>query len=231
MRITVIAAILVGLNAQQAPRSTADGVYAPAQAERGRALYGTTCQVCHAADLSGGVGSALKGDQFKSDWGGLPLARLFDRIRTMPPGAPEPQPDGAAVELLAHLLEGNGFPSGETLSIEQLEDIRFQSGEPSDVPDFALVQVFGCITSRTPGEWMVTSATVPVRTTNPESSSEDERLRHAETRGDATFRLMNAFPSPANLAGHRAEVKGFLIRGSTDSINVTALTSVASSCN
>ena len=76
----------------------------------------------------------------------------------------------------------------------------------------------------------ITSATAPVRTTNPEPSPEDERLRRAASRGDATFRLLNAFPSPANLDGHLAEVKGFLIRGSIDTINVTALTSVTSSC-
>ena len=231
MRITVFAAILVSLNAQQAQRSTADGVYSPEQAERGRGRYASACQGCHAADLSGGVGSALKGDRFRSDWGGLPLARLFERIRTMPPGASTPQPEDAAVELLAHILAGNGFPAGETLSIERLDDIRFQSGERSDaVPDFALVQVFGCITSRTPGEWLITSATAPVRTTNPEPSPEDERLRRAASLGDATFRLLNAFPSPAKLDGHLAEVKGFLIRGSIDTLNVTALTSVAAAC-
>jgi mono/diheme cytochrome c family protein len=231
MRLTVIVVILTGLTVLEAQRSTADGVYSLDQAERGRGRYASACQGCHAADLSGGVGSALKGDQFRSDWGGLPLARLFERIRTMPPSASAPQPEDAAVELLAHVLAANGFPPGETLSIERLDDIRFQSGERSDaVPDFALVQVFGCITSRTPGEWLITSATAPVRTTNPEPSPEDERLRHAASRGDAAFRLLNAFPSPAKLDGHLAEVKGFLIRGSMDSINVTALTSVTSAC-
>jgi mono/diheme cytochrome c family protein len=229
MRVTVVAAILIGLTVQAAQRSTADGVYSAAQAERGRVLYGATCQGCHADDLSGGVGSALKGDQFKSDWGGLPLARLLERIRTMPPGAPAPQPEANAVDLLAHLLAVNGFPPGQALSLDHLEQVRFQSGEL--VPNFALVQVVGCVTSRTPGEWLVTSATAPVRTSNPEASPLDERVRYAASRGDATFRLMNAFPSPASLAGHRAEVKGFLIRGATDSINVTVLSSVADSCN
>ena len=230
MRFTVIAAVLIGLSAQAAQRSTADGAYSPAQAERGRALYGANCQGCHAADLSGGVGSALKGEKFQSDWGGLPLARLFERIRTMPPGAPAPPAEEAAVELLAHILASNGLPPGETLSIERLEDIRFQSGAASNVvPDFALVQVFGCITGKT-DEWLVTSATLPVRTTNPEPSPEDERLSHSTRRGDASFRLMNAYPSPAKYAGHRAEVKGFLIRGPVDRINVTALTSVTTSC-
>jgi mono/diheme cytochrome c family protein len=230
MRFTVIASVLIALNAQGAQRSAADGVYSADQAERGRGRgrYASTCQGCHAADLSGGVGSALKGDKFKSDWGGLPLARLFERIRTMPPSAPAPQPEDAAVELLAHILAANDFPAGESLSIERLEDIRFQSGEL--VPNFALVQVFGCIASRTPGEWVITSATAPVRTTNPEPSPEDERLRHASSRGDATFHLMNAYPTPAKLDGHLAEIKGFLIRGSTDAVNVTALTSVAPSC-
>jgi hypothetical protein len=194
-------------------------------------LYAASCQGCHADDLSGGVGSALRGDQFARNWNGLPLARLFERIRTMPPGATAPQPDDAAAELLAHLLAANGFRSGETLSIQQLENIRFQSGEQSDAaPDFALVQVFGCVTGRPPGEWQITSATAPVRTTNPEPSPADERQSHASSRGDATFRLMNAYPSPAALAGQRAEVKGFLIRGTTDSINVTALTSLGASC-
>ena len=228
MRFTVIAAILVGLNAQQAQRSTADGVYASAQAERGRALYATTCQGCHAADLSGGNGSALKGDRFMSGWAGLPLARLFERIRAMPPGAPAPPPEAATLDLLAHLLAANGFPPGETLAIERLEHIQFQSGEL--VPNSGLVQVVGCIESRTASEWLLTSATAPIRTTNPEPSSEEERLRHASSRGDATFRLMNAYPSPAKFAGHRAEIKGFLIRGSVDTINVTALTSVAPAC-
>ena len=92
------------------------------------------------------------------------------------------------------------------------------------------MQVFGCIESRTASEWLLTSATVPIRTTNPDPAPEEERLRHASSRGDATFRLLNAFPSPAKLDGHLAEVKGFLIRGSIDSINVTALTSVAAAC-
>jgi hypothetical protein len=131
------------------------------------------------------------------------------------------------VELLAHVLAANGFPTGETLSIGRLEDIRFQ-GEL--VPNFALVQVFGCVRASAATEWVVTRATAPVRTTNPEPSPEAERLRHTTSRGDATLRLMNAFPSPATLEGHLAEVKGFLIRGSTDAINVTALTSVAAEC-
>lgn len=227
MRLTLIAAILTGLVVQEARRSTADGIYSADQAERGRGRYDSTCQGCHAADLGGGVGSALKGDKFKSDWSGLPLARLFERIRTMPPNTGTLQPEDAAVELLAHVLAVNGFPPGETLSIERLEDIQFQ-GEL--VPNFALVQVVGCVTSRTPGEWLLTNATAPVRTTNPEPSPENERPRDAASRGDGTFRLLNAFPSPARLDGHLVEVKGLLIRGSTDAINVTALTSVVAAC-
>ena len=228
MRLTLIAAIVATLTVQEARRSTADGIYSADQADRGRERYASTCQGCHAADLTGGVGSALKGDKFKSDWGGLPLARLFERIRTMPPNAGAPQPEAAAIELLAHVLSENGFPPGETLSIGRLDDIRFQSGEL--VPNFALVQVVGCVKAGASNDWLLTNSTPPVRTTNPEPSPENERLRDATSRGDATFRLLNAFPSPAKLDGQRAEAKGFLIRGPPDAINVTSLTSVAESC-
>ena len=231
MRLTLITAILASLTVQEARRSTADGVYSTGQADRGRGRYASTCQGCHAANLSGGVGSALKGDKFKSDWGGLPLTRLFERIRTMPPNAGAPQPEDAAIELLAHVLAENGFPPGETLSIDRLDDIRFQSGEQADaVPNFALVQVVGCVSAGKSNDWFLTNATAPIRTTNPESSPENERLRYASSRGDATFRILNAFPSPAQLDGHLAEAKGFLIRGAPDAINVTSLTGVAGSC-
>jgi mono/diheme cytochrome c family protein len=224
MRLTLVLAWLA-LVAQA--RQTATGaVYSRAQAERGRARYDLTCQRCHAADLSGGAGSALKGETFLSDWQGLPLARLFERIRTMPPDA-SPPPADEALDILSYVLSVNGLPAGDPLSIERLEDVRLGAGSAT-VPDFALVQVLGCVASGTAGEWLVTRATAPVRTTNPEPSPTDEQPQGA--RGEATFRLLNAYPSPAKLAGQLVEVKGFLIRGAVDAINVTALTRRASVC-
>jgi mono/diheme cytochrome c family protein len=226
-----VAALLAGIAAHGAQQSTVDGIYSTDQAARGRARYETTCQGCHAADASGGVGSALKGEKFISDWSGLPLARLFERIRTMPPNAPAPQAEDAAMELLAYVLAVNSFPAGEPLRADGVERIRFtpQRG-PDGVPDFALVQVFGCIRRGAAGEWLVTAATSPARTKDPDSSSNDEQTRAAALAGSGTFRLLNAFPSPERFQAHLVEVKGFLIRGAVDGINVTALSTVAPTC-
>ena len=172
MRVTVIAAILLSLNAQQhsGPPPTASTLLK--QAERGRRRYASTCQGCHAADLSGGVGSALKGDRFRSDWGGLPLARLLERIRTMPPGAPAPQPEDAAVELLAHILAGNGFPAGKSTRLNGLTIFVFSpASDPTPCRISHSCRSSAASSSRTPGEWLITSATAPVRTTNPETLS------------------------------------------------------------
>ena len=230
MRSSVLVVTLAGLIAQDRQQSTTDGIYSPAQAERGRARYEATCQGCHAADLSGGVGSALRGDKFLSDWSGLPLARLFERIRTMPPNAQAPQTEEATADLLAYVLAANKFPSGEALHVDRVEHIRFATGDaPDAVPDFALVQVLGCIRRETADEWVVTAAQAAVRTRDPEPSAPDRR-REAHIRGTETFRLMNAYPKPDKLEGHLAEVKGFLIRGARNSINVTAITDVAPTC-
>ena len=76
--------------AQQAPaisstgpaQSVWDGIYTEEQAKRGRALYSETCAACHAADLSGGeMAPALAGTDFMSNWNGLSVDDLFERIK------------------------------------------------------------------------------------------------------------------------------------------------------
>jgi mono/diheme cytochrome c family protein len=227
----VLAAILGIPAAQDLSRSTVDGVYSPSQAERGRQQYELTCQACHAPDLSGGVGSALKGETFITAWTGLPLARLFERIRTMPPDSPAPLADAVVIDVLAYVLAENAFPPGEPLSASQIGTIRFGSGRESDAPpESGLVLVFGCVERGADGGWHVSRATAPVRTRNPDSSPADERARMSPPGEGGTFRLLNAYPSPERVAGHFVEVKGFLIRGPIAALNVTAMASVTPTC-
>jgi mono/diheme cytochrome c family protein len=231
MRSALMVSFAAALAAQEAQRTTADGVYSLAQAERGRGRYEAVCQSCHAPDLSGGVGSALKGDTFTTNWSGLPLARLFERVRTMPPDSPSPLSDEAAEDLVAYLLSVNGFPAGDPIARGGVEEIRFGSSEaPDAVPNFALVQVFGCIRRGPDGGWLAVNATPPVRTRDPDASPAGGSPRDQPPGGSGTFRLLNAFPSPEKFDGQLAEAKGFLIRGDVDSINVTALSSVAPAC-
>jgi S-disulfanyl-L-cysteine oxidoreductase SoxD len=229
----LLAAPILALAAQGTSRSTTDRVYTAAQAERGRAHYETTCQPCHGADLRGGVAAALVGDAFVADWSGLGLDRLFDRVRTMPPNTPQRLGDEASADVLAFLLSANGFPSGEEeLIADAIEQIRMErSGGVEEVPNFALVQIVGCLTRSADG-WIVNAASAPVRTKDPDASAGDERTRAASLpRGQHAFRLLNAYPSPEKLDGHTVEAKGFLIRRPADSINVTSLGSLAPACD
>ena len=56
------------------------------QAGRGKSLYNEHCASCHADTLMGGeMSPPLVGGDFLSNWNGLTLGELFERIRTTMP--------------------------------------------------------------------------------------------------------------------------------------------------
>jgi mono/diheme cytochrome c family protein len=109
-----------------------DGVYTEVQATRGAAFYTEHCAVCHGASL-GGVGEApaLTGARFVSDFDGLSLGELFERIKTtMPLNNAGGLTRDQYADILAFVLKSNGFPSGQTELYrrrEYLDTIAFES--------------------------------------------------------------------------------------------------------
>ncbi|WP_421932846.1 c-type cytochrome [Phenylobacterium sp.] len=101
--------------AQDTPRSVWDGVYSEAQAERGQAAYAQACGMCHGVGLTGlGEAKPLTGPEFLSNWNGLTLGDLFDRIRTtMPLNKPRSLTKEQYADILAYLLKFDGFPAGQ----------------------------------------------------------------------------------------------------------------------
>ena len=90
---------------------------APGTAEAqpdGRALFTANCAACHGADLGGtGEAPALSGPKFLSDFDGLSLGDLFDRIRaTMPQDNPGSLTRDQVADILAYLLKANALPAG-----------------------------------------------------------------------------------------------------------------------
>ena len=218
-------------------RTVLDGVYTAAQANRGKAHYEVNCRSCHGADLSGGSVRALAGEDFISNWRGVKLDSMFDRVRTMPPvtetNAAVRLADEAYLDIITYVLEVNGFPAGtEELTPKMLTGILIEGNDgPQPVPNFALVQVVGCLTRGPDGTWVVTDASEPVRTKDPEASKDDELKDVGMTAlGTRTFRLLNVYPNPDAYEGHTVETKGFLIRGPDDSVNVTALENLGPTC-
>ncbi|HYR84049.1 MAG TPA: c-type cytochrome [Terriglobia bacterium] len=216
-------------------KSIWEGVFTVEQAARGKTQYETSCGRCHGADLSGGIGQQLKGDVFVRGWYGYPLNSLFSRIRsTMPSGAARSLSDDVYLDIVAYLLQANGFPSGSSaFRTESLESIRIEGKEgPQPIPNYALVRVVGCLTQGPQNSWMLTNTSEAVRTRDPEASK-DEELKNsiAKKPGTRQLRLMNIYPVPDPYKGHKVEVKGFLIQGAGEHLNVNALQTLASTCS
>ena len=121
--------------AQSQTASVWDGVYTDAQAMRGEAGFAAHCANCHGANLSGtGEAPALAGPQFLSDFDGLTLGDLFDRIRTtMPQDNPGSLTRDQYADILAFILKANALPPGiKELDrrSEYLKAIGFSAAKP-----------------------------------------------------------------------------------------------------
>jgi cytochrome c len=116
------------------PHSVWDGVYTDEQAKRGEPLYQQKCASCHGDKLTGGESAPpLAGGQFLSNWNGLTLDILFERIRlTMPSDNPARVGKPAKVDILAYVLSMNKFPSGKSelqSRAELLKEIMIEASQ------------------------------------------------------------------------------------------------------
>jgi cytochrome c len=115
-------------------RSVWDGVYTEEQAKRGEQLYHLRCASCHGDKLTGGESAPpLAGGQFLSNWSGLTLDVLFERIRlTMPSDNPAKVGRIPKADVLAYMLSMNRFPSGKTelqYKAEWLKEILIEANK------------------------------------------------------------------------------------------------------
>jgi mono/diheme cytochrome c family protein len=136
MRWLILAMLVAVADTAQAQTvSIWDGVYSEGQAGRGNTGFASHCASCHGASLGGtGEAPALVGPQFLSDFDGLSLGDLFDRIRTtMPQDKPGGLTRDAYADILAFLLQANGLPSGAReldRRSEYLKAIGFSAARP-----------------------------------------------------------------------------------------------------
>src|SRR5690348_11754654 len=119
----------------QTTHSVWDGIYTAEQASRGAAVYSAQCASCHGTDLTGGESAPpLTGGEFTSNWNGLTLGDLFERIRiSMPANNPGKLTREQNSDVIAYILSANQFPAGKTEldhQPEALKQIRFDSVKP-----------------------------------------------------------------------------------------------------
>ena len=99
----------------QPTRSVWDGVYTDEQAARGEVLYVETCLTCHGEGMQGGDEvPSLSGGDFTASWNGVTLGDMLERQRiSMPFDDPGTLSRQRNADVIAYILQFNGFPAGE----------------------------------------------------------------------------------------------------------------------
>lgn len=176
-------------------------------------------------------GPALRGDGFLANWLNSSVNSLFTKLRfSMPATYPETVSDSDKLLVLAYLLEVNGFPAGlselqqEERSLEAIQIVKQGSKE---IPNFALVNVTGCLEAGPNKTWTLARASDPVVTREGESAEAPQAL------GGKTFLLVSAGAfSPESHQGEKMQARGLLyVEPEESRLNVTALDRVAANCS
>lgn len=98
-----------------AATTTWDGVYSETQAKTGEAVFTEFCSECHGPDLTGREQApALAGLGFLDKWNKASVRKLLELVEQMPPDQPKTLTPQQYVDVVAYLLNANGFPAGST---------------------------------------------------------------------------------------------------------------------
>jgi mono/diheme cytochrome c family protein len=215
------------------------GVYSAEQAEEGQTLFESNCSTCHKSDLSGDRGPALIGNTFFSSWEAGSVNKLYTKIKeTMPRNrATTSLTADDYLAIVAYILQANEFPPSKTdtqLSADLLDDIPIarKAGQGPTIPNFALVQVVGCLTQGQDKQWRLTSTSEPVLSKDQLATLHELQDAVAKPLGTDTFVLHSiARFKPETLRGQRLEARGLIYKAATESLlSLTSLQVVDSRC-
>jgi mono/diheme cytochrome c family protein len=99
-------------------KTTRDKIFSKEQAARGAALFGKTCAACHDAakktpDKTPGPPLVGAGSMFVENWKDHTIGEIFTTIlTTMPNDGSVVLTENDTADLVAHLLQSNGYPDG-----------------------------------------------------------------------------------------------------------------------
>lgn len=113
LTLTAAGPVLAGAPAE---KTVWDQVYTEAQAARGVQTFSEHCALCHAESMHGGPGgaTALIGPEFQFLWNDKSVGALLTILRAkMPPGEAGSLSDQEYADIVAAILQRNGFPAGE----------------------------------------------------------------------------------------------------------------------
>ena len=121
----------------------ATGYYTKDQATAGQAVFDQTCSICHGQHLEGKAGPALSGQQFLSvsQFQKLTAEYLYKFMsKQMPANAPGSLSKAQYLDVLAYILEVNGYPAGSqklTADDQMLSQIKIEPTGKSQGESYA----------------------------------------------------------------------------------------------
>ena len=235
------ALLLTPLTASAAQSSIASlpriwsGVYTKAQAQRGEHAFDAHCARCHGHDMTGGDGPALIGGTFHRNWVGRNAERMFKKIlEQMPPQETSAVSEQEKLDVLAYILEMNGFPSGLAelpLNRAVLAGIDIVGKEGlGPPPSGATVAVAGCLVKDASG-FTIQRAQEPTLSSLDDIPPNEVKDAITASPGKLTFRLLDLSPTPGQHVNKKVLGRGLLIRGPENRLNVLHLEVIAPTCN
>jgi alcohol dehydrogenase (cytochrome c) len=120
-RLVSIALLALAGCAQTGAQSggmSSDGETAAAQIAHGADVYAGHCASCHGANLEGKSALSLAGTEAGQRWQGQTAADLYQRVQTMPQGAPGSLPQSDYLAVTAFILDRNGNTPKVTLAAD-----------------------------------------------------------------------------------------------------------------
>lgn len=107
-------------NESQAVADSGPGIppaFTAEQVAAGKTAYNANCAVCHGSTMTNGTfGTPLAGEYFKGKWSGKTVGAFFTKSKTMPPAAPASLPNDTYANIIAYILDVNGYKAtGEKL--------------------------------------------------------------------------------------------------------------------
>jgi len=106
--------------------AAAQALFTEAQATAGDEKYQENCSYCHGPTLEGRAGPALKGEHFGN--GAFKIGDIFTIVtQNMPATQPASLPPEDYVEIMAYILQQNGYPAGAS-------EMTFDATKASTIP-------------------------------------------------------------------------------------------------
>ena len=207
-----------------------DGVYTEAQAARATSVFGASCSNCHSLAPDGTGNRPLVGERFWQRNTQKSVGELLAFVsKNMPNGAAAGSlPAATYNDLVALILKSNGLPAGTAeLTPDAVASVQIVPKDgPGELPANTLVRVVGCLAKSGP-DWVLTSATAPVRADKTEATAEDA----TRPLGTRTVALKFVLTRLDSFVGRRMAVSGMLMgAGGADGINVATVNRVADTC-